>query len=186
MQIDLSEHMRGVPRNSGADYLASTQKLLDQHGGLFAEDERIKLVEVGRCKAVAELAMTGFGVWLYGLDTDYAVGGRGSPVSIWDRIGYSTRSEALAAAIDDAAQYFESTAASVNSCLADGPRQDCVTAARRSERTRAAHFRGTMTAGHEPAARSTESLPRTPRRPRTGLARRYRKTNAEPGHREYR
>ena len=101
MKVDLSEHVNAARRVK--DHRTGTAKLIEFHGGgcnehgVYAEREKVELARVGRSYVVASVAQTPKGIWLNGHDVMLPDQGSGSPVSVWNREGYTTREEAIAA-----------------------------------------------------------------------------------------
>jgi len=107
------------------NYQDGTAYLIEMHGfgtndsGVYEEGEVIQLAKSGRSLAKAKLAKTPRGVWLYGYDFSSATWGSASPISVWNRTGYSTRGAAIDACIPEAIRFFEGVARATDSCTSE-------------------------------------------------------------------
>ena len=122
-EINLTDWIREAYQLDSYD--ERTAFLMDKHGGstnkhcVFQERETVELARIGRSHAEARLAQNAHGMWLTGIDADYAIGGRGDPVSVWNRTAYDSRDNALDACRAQCARYFQSIADDYGSCVTD-------------------------------------------------------------------
>ena len=127
-EIDLTDWIREA--HQFEHFQDGTAYLIEKHGGgtndsgVFRDGEMIELATIGRSRAKAKIARTAGGAWLHGADTANAIGGMGSPISVWSRTGYATREDAIDAARRECREYFKRETVSTNSCLTDGMRTE--------------------------------------------------------------
>jgi hypothetical protein len=114
----------------GTDYDRATASLKAWHGGepndcgVFEEREVIHLAAVGRCKCEARVVKTGRGHWLAGYGYESPTWGGGGPASVWSRVAYETRDEAVRAIAGEMVERFSRLSVDRSSTVSDGVRRD--------------------------------------------------------------
>jgi len=116
---------------NGDDYIRATEFLRAWHGGdtnqsgvFETEREVIRLATMGRCKAEARLVQTGRGHWLAGYSFDSPTYGGGGPASVWSRVAYETRDEAVKEIAAELADRFQGLVDDISSTVTEPMKRD--------------------------------------------------------------
>lgn len=100
------------PHITGPEYNAMTPRLAAFYGaqtndsGVFLDCDDEELATIGKSSASVRVAMAPTGVWFVGFSFQNATGGSSCAPSVWHRVGYATRKEAVEAVTAKALAWF--------------------------------------------------------------------------------